>query len=187
MLATTAGVAAHAGCLGPLACQPPARAGPPRRRRPPARWPEQQRLAGRRPHGPTGPETCPGLHGTGLSRAYEGGRLPWGRGSRSLVGAARTCDVCPTLPTEGFPVPVFGAPPGDLRSDHRRGRETRAELSSIWHNSQLEDVSIRACANPGHPRSASNMTPWVNRQFPRPDGCGLPTTGGFMTCRFPHK
>src|SRR5271166_7066627 len=25
------------------------------------------------------------------------------------------------------------------------------------------------CANPGHPESASNMTTWVNSQFPRPD------------------
>src|SRR5580704_2462973 len=33
----------------------------------------------------------------------------------------------------------------------------------------FEDVYIRACANPGHPESASNMTTWVNSQFPRPD------------------
>ena len=33
----------------------------------------------------------------------------------------------------------------------------------------FEDVYIRACTNPGHPESASNMTTWVNSQFPRPD------------------
>ena len=33
----------------------------------------------------------------------------------------------------------------------------------------IEDVYLRACTNPGHPRSASNITTWVHSQFPRPD------------------
>jgi hypothetical protein len=46
-----------------------------------------------------------------------------------------------------------------------RAHITARELASP----PFEDVSIRACTNPGHPRSASNMTTWVNSQFPRPD------------------
>src|SRR5262249_19795076 len=33
----------------------------------------------------------------------------------------------------------------------------------------LEDVYVRAGTDAGHPESASNMTTWVNSQFPRPD------------------
>ena len=33
----------------------------------------------------------------------------------------------------------------------------------------FEDVYIRACTDPGRPESASNMTTWINSQFPRPD------------------
>ena len=33
----------------------------------------------------------------------------------------------------------------------------------------FEDVYIRKLRQPGHPESASNMTTWVNSQFPRPD------------------
>jgi len=46
-----------------------------------------------------------------------------------------------------------------------RTHVTARELASP----PFEDVYIRACANPGHPKSASNMTTWVNSQFPRPD------------------
>ena len=46
-----------------------------------------------------------------------------------------------------------------------RAHVTARELASP----PFEDVYVRACANPGHPGSASNMTTWVNSQFPRPD------------------
>jgi hypothetical protein len=46
-----------------------------------------------------------------------------------------------------------------------RAHVTARELASP----PFEDVYIRACTNPGHPGSASNMTTWVNSQFPRPD------------------
>ena len=46
-----------------------------------------------------------------------------------------------------------------------RAHVTACELASP----PFEDVYIRACTNPGHPESASNMTTWVNSQFPRPD------------------
>ena len=49
--------------------------------------------------------------------------------------------------------------------DSIRAHITARELASP----PLEVVYIRACTNPGHPRSASNMTTWVNSQFPRPD------------------
>src|SRR5208283_5796804 len=46
-----------------------------------------------------------------------------------------------------------------------RAHITARELASP----PFEVVYIRACTNPGHPGSASNMTTWVNSQFPRPD------------------
>src|SRR5271165_102553 len=46
-----------------------------------------------------------------------------------------------------------------------RAHITARELASP----PFEVVYIRACTNPGHPRSASNMTTWINSQFPRPD------------------
>ena len=49
----------------------------------------------------------------------------------------------------------------------------RADFASCYGprtaSPPFEDVYIRACTNPGHPESASNMTTWVNSQFPRPD------------------
>jgi hypothetical protein len=52
-----------------------------------------------------------------------------------------------------------------VHSELIRAHVTARELASP----PFEDVYIRACANPGHPESASNMTTWVNSQFPRPD------------------
>ena len=46
-----------------------------------------------------------------------------------------------------------------------RAHVTARELASP----PFEDVYIRAFAGRGHPETASNMTTWVNSQFPRPD------------------
>jgi len=43
-----------------------------------------------------------------------------------------------------------------------RTHVTARELAS----SPFEDVYIRACANPGHPESASNMTTWGKQSIP---------------------
>ena len=57
-----------------------------------------------------------------------------------------------------------------------RGCRVHSELISTlmlrpasWLALLSRTFYIRACANPGHPESASNMTTWVNSQFPRPD------------------
>ena len=66
-----------------------------------------------------------------------------------------------------------------VRRPHWSFRGCRVHSELIWFRAHVtacelasppfEDVYIRACTNPGHPESASNMTTWVNSQFPRPD------------------
>src|SRR5271157_4572664 len=85
----------------------------------------------------------------GLSRAIEaGGRITKRTSSRYRFG-----DHIGRFEAAEFTPSLF------------RAHVTARELASP----PFEDVYIQACASPGHPRSASNMTTWVNSQFPRPD------------------
>src|SRR5271157_5656618 len=85
----------------------------------------------------------------GLSRAIEaGGRITKRTSSRYRFG-----DHIGRFEAAEFTPSLF------------RAHVTARELASP----PFEDVYIRACTNPGHPESASNMTTWVNSQFPRPD------------------
>jgi hypothetical protein len=65
-----------------------------------------------------------------------------------------------------LPLRVSRSAPALVVSRQQSSRQVTArQLASP----PFEDVYIRAYAGPGRPESASDITTWVNSQFPRPD------------------
>ena len=85
------------------------------------------------------------------------------------------------LPYPGGPEGAHGCcfPPGVSLHPFVKGSATTLVVSRLQSSLQVtarelasppfEDVYIRAGTDAGHPESASNMTTWINSQFPRPD------------------
>ena len=85
------------------------------------------------------------------------------------------------LPYPGGPKGARGCcfPSGVSLHPFVKGSATTMVLSRLQSSLQVtarelasppfEDVYVRAGTDAGHPESASNMTTWVNSQFPRPD------------------
>src|SRR5215831_377853 len=94
-----------------------------------------------------------------------------------LRGTGLTC----RLPYPGGPKGARGCcfPSGVSLHPFVKGSATTLVVSRLQSSRQVtarelasppfEDVYVRAGTDAGHPESASNMTTWVNSQFPRPD------------------
>jgi hypothetical protein len=94
------------------------------------------------------------LHRTGLAC-----RLPYPGGPRGARG-------CCFPPGSSLPLRLSRSAPTLVVSRQQSSLQATArQLASP----PFEDVYIRACAHPGRPESASNITTWINSQFPRPD------------------
>src|SRR6516165_2420789 len=115
-------------------------------------------------------------HGDGFT---QGTRLEVGiqRVPNLLRWTGLTC----RLPYPGGPKGARGCcfPSGVSLHPFVKGSATTMVLSRLQSSLQVtarelasppcEDVYVRAGTEAGHPESASNMTTWVNSQFPRPD------------------